>query len=124
LEERGFSHARALEPLPPQDVTLRGIIETIDSATRVEGRDEGSVGRNNPLTETVTIPAPIENGSLRLDAPLPADLERVEVRGYRAKRPTASAIGELIAFLEGLPAGTRTKEDIDHQVEGERSSWR
>ena len=76
------------------------------------------------MTETVTIPAHIEDGSLRLDAPLPPDLERVEVLGYRTVRPDATAINDLVAFLESLPAGTRTKEDIDRQVEEERSSWR
>lgn len=76
------------------------------------------------MTETVTIPAHIENGSVRLDAPLPPDLERVEVRGYRSSKPDNSAIHDLLTFLEGLPAGTRTKEDIDRQVEEERSSWR
>jgi hypothetical protein len=76
------------------------------------------------MTETVTIPAHIENGSLRLDAPLPPDLDRVEVRGYRSQRRSASAIHELVAFLEGLPPGTRTKEDIDREVEEGRGSWR
>jgi len=76
------------------------------------------------MSETVTIPAHIEDGSLRLDAPLPPDLERVEVLGYRTARRDATAINDLVAFLESLPAGTRTKEDIDRQVEEERSSWR
>ena len=76
------------------------------------------------MSETVTIPAHIEDGSLRLDAPLPPDLERVEVLGYRTVRRDATAINDLVAFLESLPAGTRTKEDIDRQVEEERSSWR
>lgn len=76
------------------------------------------------MTETVTIPAHIEDGSIRLDAPLPPDLERVEVRGYRSSRRDGSALNDLVAFLESLPAGTRSKEDIDRQVKEERSSWR
>lgn len=76
------------------------------------------------MTETVTIPAHIEDGSIRLDAPLPPDLERVEVRGYRSSRRDGSALNALVAFLESLPAGTRSKEDIDRQVKEERSSWR
>jgi hypothetical protein len=76
------------------------------------------------MTETVTIPAHIEDGSIRLDAPLPADLERVEVLGYRSSRRDGSALNDLVAFLESLPAGTRSKEDIDRQVRDDRSSWR
>ena len=76
------------------------------------------------MTETVTIPAHIEDGSIRLDAPLPPDLDRVEVRGYRSPRRDGSALNDLVAFLESLPAGVRSKEDIDRQVREERSSWR
>ena len=76
------------------------------------------------MTETVTIPAHIEDGAIRLDAPLPPDLERVEVRGYRSSRRDESALNDLVAFLESLPAGARSKEDIDRQVKEERSSWR
>lgn len=76
------------------------------------------------MTESVTIPAHIENGTLCLDAPLPADLDRVEVRGYRTPRRDNSALGEIVALIESLPPGTRTKEDIDLQVAEERSSWR
>ncbi|MEO8361020.1 MAG: hypothetical protein ABI672_13400 [Vicinamibacteria bacterium] len=76
------------------------------------------------MSESITIPAHIEAGAIRLDAPLPADIERVEVLGYRADRKDRSALGDLISFLEALPAGTRTKEDIDRQIDEERSSWR
>lgn len=76
------------------------------------------------MSESITIPAHIEDGTIRLDAPLPADIERVEVRGYRAGRTDRTALDDLISFLESLPAGTRTKDDIDRQVEEERSSWR
>jgi hypothetical protein len=30
---------------------------------------------------------------------------------------------ELVEFLKSLPPGTRPKEDIDRQIEEERSSW-
>ena len=76
------------------------------------------------MTESVTIPAHIENGTLCLDAPLPADLDRVEVRGYRTPRRDNSALDEIVALIQNLPPGTRTKEDIDRQVAEERSSWR
>jgi hypothetical protein len=76
------------------------------------------------MSESITIPAHIEDGTIRLDAPLPADIERVEVRGYRSDSKNTTALISLISFLESLPAGTRTKDDIDHQIEEERSSWR
>ena len=38
--------------------------------------------------------------------------------------PTQEGNGEgLAAFLRGLPAGTRTKDDIDRQLREERESW-
>lgn len=76
------------------------------------------------MTETVTIPAHMENGSLCLDAPIPPDIDRVEVRGYRATRRDNSSLQDVIAQIEALPPGTRTKDDIDRQIAEERSSWR
>ena len=76
------------------------------------------------MTESITIPAHIEDGEIRLDAPLPGNIERVEVRAYRSDSKDKSALGDLIAFIESLPAGARTKDDIDRQIEEERSSWR
>ena len=76
------------------------------------------------MSESITIPAHIGDGTIHLDAPLPTDIERVEVRGYRAGRKDGTALEDLISFLESLPAGTRTKDDIDRQIEEERSSWR
>ncbi|MEO8501357.1 MAG: hypothetical protein ABI565_10620 [Vicinamibacteria bacterium] len=76
------------------------------------------------MAETITIPAHIENGSLRLDGPLPQNAEGVEVRvqikpaGGRPERIT-----ELLAFIKSLPPGTRTPEDIDKQIDEERASW-
>ena len=67
------------------------------------------------MTETLTIPAHIENGSVRLDAPLPRDVERVEVRvTVRSGRP--GGISSLILYLESLPPGTRTRAEIDEEI--------
>jgi len=67
------------------------------------------------MTETLTIPAHIENGSVRLDAPLPRDVERVEVRvTVRSGRP--GGISSLIRYLESLPPGTRTRAEIDEEI--------
>jgi hypothetical protein len=42
-------------------------------------------------------------------------------------RPKVEALDrdarELVEFLKQLPPGTRSKEDIDEQIEEERSSW-
>ncbi len=76
------------------------------------------------MSESITIPAHIEDGTIRLDAPLPADIERVEVRGFRVSRTNTAALNDLVAFLESLPAGHRTKDDIDRQIAEERGSWR
>jgi hypothetical protein len=67
------------------------------------------------MIETLTIPAHIENGSIRLDGPLPGDVERVEVRvTVRSARP--GGVSSLIRYLESLPPGTRTREEIDAEI--------
>jgi hypothetical protein len=76
------------------------------------------------MTEIITIPAHIEGGSLRLDAPIPPDIDRVEVRAYRSSRRDNSSLADVLAQIAALPPGTRTKEDIDRQIADERSSWR
>lgn len=67
------------------------------------------------MSDTVTIPAHIENGSVHLDGPLPQNIERVEVR---VTVPTAQQqnVASLIRFLEGLPPGTRSREEIDAEI--------
>lgn len=67
------------------------------------------------MTETLTIPAHIENGSLRLDAPLPSEVESIEVR-VTLRAPRKGRISSLIEYLESLPPGTRTREDIDAEI--------
>ena len=71
--------------------------------------------------EIVTIPAHIEDGSLRLDAPLPSHVIKVEVRvqigqPMKARRSVAE-------YLESLPPGNRSGEEIDRQLREERNSW-
>jgi hypothetical protein len=74
-----------------------------------------SVHVEAPMTETLTIPAHIEDGSLRLDAPLPNEVESIEVR-VTVRAPRRSRISSLIRYLESLPPGTRTREDIDAEI--------
>ena len=76
------------------------------------------------MTETVTIPAHIENGTLRLDGPLPSNAGDVEVRVQVNATPgRPDGIKKLLAFIEALPPGTRTQEEIDAEIDGERESW-
>lgn len=76
------------------------------------------------MSESVTIPAHLENGSLHLDAPLPPRVERVEVIAHVAPEKTGSnhwkSVGE---FVRSLPPGTRSGADIEAQVREERDSW-
>ena len=74
------------------------------------------------MTETITIPAHIENGALRLDAPLPPNIEWVEIRA-RVGPANPSSGRSVAAYLETLPAGNRTGEEIDRQIAEERASW-
>lgn len=67
------------------------------------------------MTETLTIPAHIEDGSVQLDGPLPGNIERVEVR-VTVRTPQQEHIASLIQFLESLPPGTRTMQEIDAEI--------
>jgi hypothetical protein len=40
-----------------------------------------------------------------------------------ARVTTPSGTGKLSDFLRSLPPGTRTKEEIDRQIDEERDSW-
>lgn len=73
------------------------------------------------MTETVTIPAHIENGSLHLDAPLPQDVLKVEVRVEIA--PSKNRRRSVAEYLESLPPGHLSGEEIDRQLREERDSW-
>lgn len=67
------------------------------------------------MTETLTIPAHLENGAVLLDGPLPREVESIEVRvTLRAARK--GSISSLIKYLESLPPGTRTREEIDAEI--------
>lgn len=67
------------------------------------------------MSDTLTIPARIENGSVFLDGPLPSNVERVEVR-VTIRTPQQENIASLIRFLESLPPGARSKQEIDAEI--------
>jgi hypothetical protein len=75
------------------------------------------------MTETLTIPAHIENGSLLLDAPLPSDVVSVEVRAKVSSSGSRDGRRSVAAYLESLPPGDRTAEEIDQQMKAERDAW-
>ena len=67
------------------------------------------------MTETLTIPAHLEDGAVRLDGPLPRDVESVEVR-VTLRVARKGSIASLIKYLESLPPGTRTRAEIDAEI--------
>ena len=77
-----------------------------------------------PMTETLTIPAHIENGTVHLDAPLPEGVISVELRVRRAPESPPSRSWKSVGdFVRSLPPGNRSGADIEAQVREERESW-
>jgi hypothetical protein len=77
-----------------------------------------------PMTETLTIPAHIENGSVRLDAPLPEGIISVELRVRRMPEVASSRPWKSVGdFVRSLPSGNRSGAEIEAQVREERESW-
>jgi hypothetical protein len=64
----------------------------------------------------------VGSNTVELDEPVPNDATDVEVIVHVADEP-ASRLQELIDFLKSLPPGTRSKEDIDRQIDEDRGSW-
>lgn len=58
---------------------------------------------------------------IELDEPLEEVLDPVEVVLRSVPVPEESE--DIVDFLARIPAGTRSKEDIDRQIRGERDSW-
>jgi hypothetical protein len=75
------------------------------------------------MTETLTIPAHIENGSVHLDAPLPEGVISVELRVRRVQTPPGRSWRSVGDFVRSLPPGNRSGADIEAQVREERESW-
>lgn len=61
--------------------------------------------------------------NVELDEPVSDLSSEVEVIVRAADQPPARASKSAVEFLRGLPAGTRTREDIDHPVHAERRAW-
>lgn len=61
--------------------------------------------------------------TVEVDEPIPQGTTEVEVV-LHLRAQGASQKKKLSEYLRSLPPGTRTKEDIDRQIEEERNSWR
>lgn len=73
------------------------------------------------MTRTVVVKGRLVGPhTVELDEPLPEQASEIEVR---ARVETAEGRGTVTDFLRSLPPGTRTKEDIDRQINEERDSW-
>jgi hypothetical protein len=59
--------------------------------------------------------------TVELDQPVPAEVTNVEVV-LHVHEPPGNA-QELLDFLASLPPGSRSKEDIDRQIEEDRNAW-
>ncbi|MEO8360472.1 MAG: hypothetical protein ABI672_10620 [Vicinamibacteria bacterium] len=73
--------------------------------------------------DTLTLPAHVEGDSVRLDAPLPPDVQSVEVRVV-LKTQQQSDVSSLIRLIASFPPGTRSQEDIDAEIEEGRADGR
>jgi hypothetical protein len=81
------------------------------------------------MTETVVVKGRLVNPTtVELEEPLdmaacPGELE-VTIKARSSDDETRRQnLKRLIEHLRSLPPGTRTHEDIDRQIEEERSSW-
>lgn len=73
--------------------------------------------------DTLTLPAHVEGDSVLLDAPLPPDVQSVEVRVV-LKTQQQRDVSSLIRLIESFPPGTRSQEDIDAEIEEGRADSR
>ncbi len=60
---------------------------------------------------------------LELATPVTSLAGEVEVEVRPVGISEKKTARDLVEFLRSLPAGTRTKEDIDAQIREERDSW-
>jgi hypothetical protein len=72
------------------------------------------------MTDTVTIPAHVEDGILLLDAPLPSGIVSVEVRVRVAAATPRRSVAE---YVRSLPPGTKTGDEIDADIREVRGGW-
>ncbi|MGA2233377.1 MAG: hypothetical protein ABSH22_20940 [Tepidisphaeraceae bacterium] len=61
--------------------------------------------------------------SVELDEPIGGGAQDVEVIVRVSPDGVSSRTERVFDFLRRLPAGTRGREDIDHQIREEREAW-
>lgn len=74
------------------------------------------------MPETIVIPGHlVDSKTVELDSPAPPEATDAEVviRVPTTLRPPR----KLSEILREFPPGTRTKDDIDRQIEEEREAW-
>ena len=72
--------------------------------------------------DTLTLPAHIEDGTVRLDAPLPANVQSVEVR-VTVETTEPNRLDSLVRLIESFPPGDKTGEEIDAEIREIRDGW-
>lgn len=65
------------------------------------------------MTDSITLPAHIENGSIHIDVPLPSNAVSVEVRVRLAGESARRSVSEV---LRSLPPGTKTAQELDKEI--------
>jgi hypothetical protein len=73
------------------------------------------------MPRTVTVKGHIVDAkTVELEEPIAGATGPVEVI---VRIPDLSVLDEIAEFLQRLPPGTRSKDDIDQQIAEERDSW-
>jgi hypothetical protein len=81
------------------------------------------LGRERWMARSVVVKGHIVGSeTVQLDEPVPVGATDVEVVVHLPEQSPVR-LQELIDFLKSLPPGTRSKEDIDRQIEEDRGSW-
>lgn len=71
------------------------------------------------MTRTIVIKGRVVGPrTVELDKPLPAQTSEVQVLAH-----IKTSCRKLSEIIRSFPSGTRTKEDIDRQINQERDSW-
>lgn len=72
--------------------------------------------------DTLTLPAHIEDGNVRLDVPLPPNVQFVEVR-VTLETSEPNRLDSLVRLIESFPPGNKSGEEIDAEIQEIRDGW-
>ena len=65
----------------------------------------------------------LDSRHIELDEPISNITGRIEISIRPIALDDQGVPVDVLDFIESLPPGTRTKEDIDKQIKEERDSW-